>query len=201
MKNSNKRLKLVMGLMLSLLLFSACQSKIADKNGPSQSVTDVNKQVENEDLENNNDEVGMMGKSSEVSSSNIQPNSNTEVMIYVIDVETAEIVPVTALISIEKEITPEVIVNKVVEAMADASLEIGIDEVKTEGDTVIVSFLSDKAPVIDVGSGYEVSILNAIAQSIIDNTDYKNVIYRIEGKPYVTGHITLELDEIFLGDN
>lgn len=192
-----------MGLMLSLFLFSACQSDVIEKDDPSQSVNEMNVNQADDEVKKDSGLLTEMEKetSSEVNSM-IQPNKNTEVMIYVIDVETAEIVPVTALVSTDKEITPEVIVNEVVEAMADASLEIGIDQVQVEGDTVIVSFLSNKAPVVNVGSGYEVSILNAIAQSIIDNTpEYKNVIYRIEGQPYITGHISLEADEVFLGDN
>ena len=47
----------------------------------------------------------------------------------------------------------------------------------------------DKAPLTNVGAGFEEAILNAIAQSIADNLDdYNKVIYRVEGGPYKSGH-------------
>ena len=58
-----------------------------------------------------------------------------------------------------------------------------IDDIIVEKDTVIVSFLSSQAPLVNVGSTLETTILDAIAQSIIENfPQYPKVIYRVEGK-------------------
>ncbi|HHU74107.1 MAG TPA: hypothetical protein GXZ28_05695 [Clostridiales bacterium] len=131
----------------------------------------------------------------------IQPIANRELMIYSIDVASGDKKTVTALVLENQEITPEVIVDLVVEALADESISIGIEKVSTEGDAVIVSFFSDQAPVINLGSGYEGAVLDVIAQSLIDNLDdYGKVIYRVEGKAYVSGHIELGIDEVYLGD-
>jgi len=126
----------------------------------------------------------------------IQPNPTIDLQIYTVNGATAEIEPVTALIPQDASITAELIVNTVVESLADQSIIVQIDSVTTENDKVIVSFKKDKAPYSDMGSGYEAAILDAIAQSLIDNLkEYKKVIYRVENKPYVSGAFEYGIDE------
>lgn len=130
----------------------------------------------------------------------IQPINNTELLIYVVNSST-DLDPITALVPADSQITPELIVATVVDSMADQSLVIGVESVTTQDDIVIVSFYSDKPPLRNVGSGLEDAILNAIAQSLLDNLDdYHKVIYRVEGGPYASGHIELGLDEIYFED-
>lgn len=130
----------------------------------------------------------------------IQPIKNTELLIYVVNSST-DLDPITALVPADSQITPELIVATVVDSMADQSLVIGVESVTTQDDIVIVSFYSDKPPLRNVGSGLEDAILNAIAQSLLDNLDdYHKVIYRVEGGPYASGHIELGLDEIYFED-
>ncbi len=122
-----------------------------------------------------------------------------ELSIYSIDSQSAEKISITAMISNEKEITPAMIVDKVVESIADETYTIGIDSVTTEDDIVIVSFLDDQPPVTNVGSSVEGEILDAIAQSLLDNLDdYHKVIFRVMGGPYQSGHIELELNTIYM---
>lgn len=131
----------------------------------------------------------------------IGPTENVELTIYTVNVSTGEPENVTAVIPAGTGITPELIVEKVVESMADRSLEVGIESVTTKGDTVIVSFYKDKAPLSEMGSGYEAAILDAIAQSLVDNLEsYNKIIYRAEGGAYASGHIELGLDEVYLED-
>lgn len=132
----------------------------------------------------------------------IEPIASKELPVFTVDAELGEIKLVTAMIPKEDEITAELIVDTVVEAMADQSIMVGIENVTTKNKTVIVSFYKDTAPVSGLGGSYEGAILNAIAQSLIDNLDdYSKVIFRIEGEAYVSGHIELGIDEVYLGDN
>lgn len=134
--------------------------------------------------------------------SDIQPTENVDLSLYTVNVDTGEIEAVTALVPADTKITPELIVDKVVESMADRSIEVGIESVIIKGDTVIVSFYKDKAPLSDMGSAYEGAILDAIAQSLIDNLDkYNKVIYRAEGKAYVSGHFEFDINDVYLEDN
>lgn len=122
-----------------------------------------------------------------------------ELSIYSIDSESAEKISITAMISNEKEITPAMIVDKVVESIADEAYTIGIDSVTTQDDIVIVSFLDDHPPVTNVGSSVEGEILDAIAQSLLDNLDdYHKVIFRVMGGPYQSGHIELDLNAVYM---
>lgn len=126
----------------------------------------------------------------------IAPPQNKEVMIYSINADTLEKTAVTVLMS---EVTAELIVEEVVSAMRDAAFFVGINEVIPKEDTVIVDFRSDAPPVTDVGASIEGSILDAIAQSIIDNLpQYSKVIYHIEGKAYATGHFEMKQDEVYM---
>ncbi|NLK28281.1 MAG: hypothetical protein GX306_08065 [Clostridiales bacterium] len=129
----------------------------------------------------------------------IKPTANIELLIYTINPESGEIEAATAMISDSNELTPELIVSKVVESMADKSIKVGIDKVTTENDAVIVSFLSDQPPLTNVGAGIESAILNSIAQSLMDNLpEYNKVIYRVEGEAYRSEHIDLGIDEAYL---
>lgn len=130
----------------------------------------------------------------------IQPIENIELLIYVVNSST-ELDPVTALVPANSELTPELIVNTVVDSMADQSLAIGVESVTTQDDAVIISFYSDKPPLSNVGSGLEIAILDALAQSLTENLDdYHKIIYRVEGGPYKSGHIELEIDEVYFED-
>ncbi|MDD5936621.1 MAG: hypothetical protein PUC65_13845 [Clostridiales bacterium] len=126
-------------------------------------------------------------------------NEQTELSIYSIDSQSSQVISITAMVDGEEKITPQIIVDKVVEAMGDVAVTIGIDSVTTKDSAVIVSFQEDQPPVTDVDSSIEKEILDAIAQSLIDNLpEYNKVIYRVMGKAYTSDHITMGLDEIYM---
>ena len=50
-----------------------------------------------------------------------------------------------------------------------------------------------------MGSGNEAAILDAIAQSLLDNlTDYSKVIFRVEGKAYVSGVFEMDINDVYM---
>lgn len=178
------------------------ESNVNNNNINNDSGSDITKS------ENNGAEkIDVLNKNNEPSDTDnptptvIQPTQNVELLIYVVN-NAADLDPVYALVPADEEITPQLIVETVVDSMADRSILIGVESVTTEGDTVIVSFYSDKAPLKDVGASFESAILDAIAQSLVENLDdYNKVIYRVEGGPYISGHIELEKDEVYFEDN
>lgn len=120
-----------------------------------------------------------------------------EIIIYSINDDSLESEQMKVKVS--DEITPEVIVSLVVEAFSEHSLDIGIDYVKQEDSNVIVSFLYDKAPLSQVGTDVEETILNSIADSLIDNVpNCKGVIFRAEGDAYESGHYAFGKDELYV---
>lgn len=181
---------LVMVLMLCTVLLFGCDNKGKD----SDSKEEISEKVENE--------LGISEDSPKVSGGPVLtlPVAETkEIFIYAIDSDTIEKQAVTALVPSDSEITPELIVDMVVDAMADESILIGIDSVITKDDTVIVSFKDNQPPVVNVGASAEGEILDAFAQSLLDNlTDYNKVVFQIMGKAYVTGHFEFDLNYVYM---
>jgi len=123
----------------------------------------------------------------------------TELSIYCVDDDYSEKDSVMVAVPSDTEITARVITDAVVSEFQDRNIEIGIDDVTVDGGTVVVSFCSDKAPVTDVGAGIESLILDCISQSILDNlSSCKEIIFRIEGEAYESGHLMFEYDQPYL---
>jgi len=130
----------------------------------------------------------------------IAPLENLEITIYTLNSDTLEKEAVSVLVTVEDEFTPELIVEQVVDAMEDEGFYIGINDIIIDGETVRLDFKSNAAPVIDVGASVEGSIIDILAQSILDNMpQYKKIYISIEGGPYHSGHLEYELDDVYLG--
>lgn len=130
----------------------------------------------------------------------IAPLENMEITIYMLNSDTLEKEAVSVLVTVGDELTPELIVEQVVDAMEDEGFFLGVNEIVIDGESVRIDFKSDAAPVIDVGASVEGAIIDILAQSILDNLpQYKKVYISIEGGPYHSGHLEFELDEVYLG--
>lgn len=224
MKRCNKNFALIL-IMSVVFLFSGCSNirlrTFKDDDEPNQNIEsnsdnnndidasdnsgDTDKEVKDKDYKDDK-KVDILKSDEETPDADnpaptvIQPIENTELMVYVVN-SSEQLEPVYALVPADTKITPQLIVDTVVDSMADRSLMIGVESVTTRDDTVIVSFYSDKPPLTGVGSGFEISILDAIAQSLTENLeDYNKVIYRVEGGPYRSGHIELGPDEVYFED-
>lgn len=217
MKYYNKNLVLIL-VLSCIFLFTGCNSvrlkTFKEENVPEKNVESNEENQDNQDNEedledaeplvsnpedtsNSSDKTNDNGSTANI----VQPVENVELLIYTVN-SSSELEAVTALVPANQELTPKLVVDTVVDSMADQSLLIGVENVTTQDDTVIVSFYADQAPLTNVGAGFEEAILNAIAQSITDNLDdYHKVIYRVEGGPYMSGHIELEIDEVYFEDS
>ena len=180
---TKKKCQLCVGLFILVLtmgLLSACSK---EKENHTDSVQTEEQQNDEQDTDNTEDEV--LEGPQRVPIYSINDNSLESEQTYV----TLE------------EMTPEAVVQAVVDSLEEHSLEIGIDSVTTEGDTVIVSFLYGKAPLTSVGSTVEETILNSIADSLLDNIDTcKKVIFRAEGEAYESGHYAFGVDEVYAAE-
>lgn len=219
MKRSNKYFILV--IMMIVIFLAGCNKfsldffQGTDDNTPSEAPKSLEEisEPEVEDNESDSSEDASVSKTetqdekaSENTSSEsttnseapIQPSASIDLPIYIVNAETAEIEPVTALIPESSELTPELIVENVIESMADQEILLATDLISTEGKAIVVSFIKDKSPATDMGSGYEIAILDAITLSLVENLkDYEGVIFRLEGKAYQSGHIELGINEIW----
>ncbi|HHV13892.1 MAG TPA: hypothetical protein GXX75_26855 [Clostridiales bacterium] len=129
----------------------------------------------------------------------IQPTESIDLQIYTVNATTGDIEAVTASIPKSSKLTPELVTDTVVESMADQSIIIGIKDVTTKDDSIIVNFNKDNPPYKNFGSGYEGAILNAFAQSLLDNLkDYHKIIFRIDDKAYAGGAFEYGINEVYL---
>ena len=211
MERPNKKFLLIT-LLVGIFMLNGCD-KIkfstfnASKEKDQNITTEQEIQQDDEEVkqEKDKEDASAPAKTDEENSaattpipSDIKPKANKELLIYTINPDKGEVEAATAMISEDDKITPELIVSKVVEAMADKSIGIGIEKVTTKEDAIIVSFYSDKPPLTEVGAGIESAVLDAIAQSLIENLpDCNKVIYQVEGKAYKSGHIELGLEEAY----
>lgn len=209
--NKNKRLLFIISF-LCMCLIAACSSKSDNQQTKNQSSTVEEKNVveRNVTTEDNNDIQPLLKDSDQNTDNPLDESTKQdmeslesfvtkEILIYTINETTSEVEVVPALISNDSEITPELIVEKVTDSLVDRLVMVGIDQVTTDDDTVIVSFLSNQPPLTNVGSGLETTILDAFAQSLVDNLeDYPKVIFREEGEAYSSGHYKFGIDQVYL---
>ncbi len=203
MKKKHKWSIGILILVLTMALFAAC-GKDAEETTNSQDteMTENKEQTTDDEDDTTKDKTTKKDEQKD----EIEHTDNTEkekeekgeVPIYSINDESLE--SEQTYVEME-EITPKTVVQAVVDSLAEHSLEVGIDSVTMEGDTVIVSFLFGKAPLTSVGSTVEETILNSIADSLLDNVEgCKNVIFRAEGEAYESGHYAFGFDEVYASE-
>lgn len=206
MKHFNKNIILIL-ILVSLFALTGCSNiKLKTFKDADETNNNVEKKEDTTEIDASKNEKADPDSTEDSADSEsptpttMQTIENTELIIYVVNSST-NLDPVTALIPADSEITPELIVDTVVDSMADQSLALGIESVTTKDDSVIISFFSNQPPLSDVGSGLETAILDALAQSITENLDaYHKIIYRVEGGAYISGHIEMGIDEIYFED-
>ena len=197
MKIVNKKISIVFFLLAFCFMLTACDNKETEVGTEQTSAPVETEKPENpSDNEKREDEESANDDKEQKDTKDAKEDGKN-VTIYSINDESLESEQTT--VKLKGEITPVAIVDAVVAAFEEHSLEIGIDSVKQEGSNVIVSFLYDKAPLSQVGSTVEETILNSIADSLIDNLPNCNgVIFRAEGEAYESGHFAFGKDELYV---
>lgn len=166
---------------------------------PENDPTEESDEVDSAKLQENKTDTTDL---KETEAPTVKPVATKEISIYTINEETKAVESAVALVPADSEITPELIIDQVTDSLADSLVEIGVDTVTTKKDAVIVSFKSDQPPLTNVGGGLEKSILDAVAQSLVDNLkDYPKVIFRVEGQAYSSKNYSFGLDQVYLDNS
>lgn len=122
-----------------------------------------------------------------------------ELQIYTLSADLESVEAVTALVSVEVDLTPEIVIGVVLEAMADTAYFVEVIGISTENDMIVIDFNEEGPPVTNTSHMVEVAILDAIGQSLLDNLpEYNRVSYSIAGKAYQTKNIELMLGESYI---
>lgn len=122
-----------------------------------------------------------------------------EISVYCINDDVSDKDSVTVCVPQDEKITAELITNLVVSEFVNQNLTLGVKDVTEENGIVTVNFTGDDAPVVNVGAGIEVIILDCISQSILDNiSSCDKIIFHIDGEAYESGHQCFGFDEPYL---
>ena len=122
-------------------------------------------------------------------------NELTEIEIKITNVEKncEEIKKVSVINEDCKEIA-----NKVLE-------EIGVSadcikDIYVENNIVIIDFVKN-SKVVQLGTSGELAILDSLAMTFVEMLDYNNIIFRIDGSNYESGHLYFEVNEVYYDRN
>lgn len=125
------------------------------------------------------------------------PVPKENITIYSLDSAGFEKIAIS--VKVENEpITLFELAKKISGSLEDESFSVKIKNAYFEKTTAVVDFEKDGAPGFS-SPNYESSLLDCIAQSIIEN--YENctaVVFRIDGEAYVSDNFTFGIDEAYL---
>ena len=122
-----------------------------------------------------------------------------ELQIYTLSADLENVEAVTAHVSVEVDLTPEIIIGVVLEALADTAYFVEVTDISIKDDMIVVDFDKEGPPVTNTHHTVEVAILDAIGQSLLDNLSaYNRISYSIEGEAYQTKNIELALGESYI---
>lgn len=168
-------------ILAVLSCFTSCRSQYNKKNiSPTNSPTDIT------------------GSSNDLITPTISEHLLKELRIYTINPVDNDVIPVSPMVYNE-EITPDLIVDYVIESMEDAYYFIEVVDVITDGDTIIMDFSDETPPCHGVLPDIEIAILDSFAQSLLDNLDnYNKIIYKTMGENYISDNRSYPLDYVYL---
>ncbi|MDE6874754.1 MAG: hypothetical protein K2P87_09905 [Lachnospiraceae bacterium] len=142
------------------------------------------------------DSSGVIGREPEVT---YFPQGITNITYYTLS-EELEVEEVTSPITGNGEMTAQELVAYVTATMEDVSVTVTVDSVTADGANAVVDFESDSVPVRFANTRLESAILDALAQSLLDNfSEYAGVIFRAGGQAYESENRSFELNEIYMG--
>jgi len=108
-----------------------------------------------------------------------------EIYFYTVNPDTFETEAVSAVVEGGFADDPSELLLLICDSLEDAGYEIGINSAEIDGDNVVVDFQSGTFPVTGLSEVEEKAVLDAIAQSLLDNLAEQNgVVFQVMGEAY-----------------
>lgn len=108
-----------------------------------------------------------------------------EIYYYTVNPDSFETEAVSAMVQSDYADQPEELMILVADSLEDAGYEVGVNSVTLDGENVIVDLMTDMCPVIGLTEEEEKAVLDAIAQSLLDNFVQQNgVVFQVMGEAY-----------------
>lgn len=108
-----------------------------------------------------------------------------EIYFYTVNPDTFETEAVSAVVESGFADNPNELISLICDSLEDVGYEIGVKSAELVGDNVVVDFYSDSCPVTGLSEDEEKAVLDAIAQSLLDNLAEQNgVVFQVMGEAY-----------------
>ena len=108
-----------------------------------------------------------------------------ELYFYTVNPDTLETEAVSVVVKSDFTDDPNNLMILIADSLEDSGYEIGISGAEIEGENVVVDFFSGMCPVTGLTEEEEKAVLDAIAQSLLDNLAEQNgVVFRVMGEAY-----------------
>lgn len=208
MRRRGKRVILMILLVTMLFLLCACSKDNNPHNDKDNPSTKVENPTSSEDENLSEDQTFSIpvtdksqGSSQTSTDTSVNTGSAAAIVYYSVDTSAMQVVALKSILKPGEELNPENVIDLVIDALSDESIELGIEKITVDGTKYIVSFTDSIKDVAELGADTEDIVLDAIAQSLLDNFEgCKSIIYRIENKAYSTVNNSFSLDQIYMDD-
>ncbi|MCR5685435.1 MAG: hypothetical protein K6G81_08485 [Lachnospiraceae bacterium] len=131
----------------------------------------------------------------------VQNQDKTEVITlryYVVN-GNGQLERATSLVKGGTQITPELVLDFLLDSLEDESIVLKVDGIEIKDKVCVISFDDSIYSVAASGARMENAVLDAIAQSILDNVkDVLGVSYRIKGDQYITDNNSFSVDSVYM---
>ena len=108
-----------------------------------------------------------------------------EIYFYTVNPDTFETEAVSSIVKTGYADDPMNLIILIGDSLEDAGYEVGIQSAVIDGENVVVDFMADTCPVTGLTESEEKAVLDAIAQSLLDNLAEQNgVVFQIMGAGY-----------------
>ncbi len=120
-------------------------------------------------------------------------------MIYSVDATSESVVNQTIMLDESTEVTPELIIDYITEALKDESVKLSFTGIEYSNGRCIVDFDDSIVSIAESSADLEDAVLDAIAQSVLDNVKgCMEIVYRINGQKYSTANRVFDLDYVYM---
>lgn len=120
---------------------------------------------------------------------------------YSVDASNSNVKNATVMERDDIEITPELILDYLIDSLADESVSLSYNSIDVNNGSVVIDFDNSIVNISETNAELEFAVLDAVAQSILDNIDgCKSITYHINGGAYKTDNLSFGFNDIYMDD-
>lgn len=122
-----------------------------------------------------------------------------EVFYYTVNPDTYETEAVSSVIKSDVANNPQMLIILIADSLEDAGYEVGIQSAALDGENVVVDFVANTCPVTGLMEEEEKAVLDAIAQSLLDNlAEQSGVVFQIMGDAYESDNFSFGPNYVYM---